>query len=659
MIDKTGSVTDSDLAAEKAAAKTLLNEFATAQEKPRVAIATFNVSRTNDARVVPGGHLTSTFGSDAGAGTGLYLAINAISNTTGETNIQAALQVSQDEFDSGYGDPQTPNYIVLISDGISNRPKTFPPLYPNSNGCYVCNCPQSRAAALSTRTNVVATGTKIFTIHFGDNSGLCSAAEIALGATFLNDSISSGSGYNFEGNTGNLAGIFDKISGYIACSSTGYTCGANCVNGTCQAASCPTPTPTATVTPTPASTATPTPTRTATPTLTFTATVTPTVTNTATTTPTVTNTATATATATNTATVTNTATLTPTATSTATVTPTATNTATVTNTATATPTATNTATVTNTATLTPTVTDTATVTPTATSTATVTNTATVTPTATNTATVTNTATLTPTVTDTATVTPTATDTATATVTATATATDTASVSVTPTDTPTPGGDSEFTPTPRPSATATATASATASPTATATDTPTTIPTLGLEGTLTPTVTPTATASSTPTSPIVEATCTDTNVFQELLLMDGSSRQQYTVVKRIASELLRASKNSAAVRRYVANSLKTASGLQIGSWTTTWSLPQTIRSCSASAQTVCVKVSNASKISQYSSNAAAMKAEALKLTNLLKRYGASALRQARHFESAASSSYLSAVKEAASIPTSSDACSIKA
>ena len=576
LIDKTGSVSNSELTAEKNAAKTLLNEFATAQEKPRVAIGSFNVQSFSDAELLA--TLTSSYGADGSPGTGLYQAINNISGTDGNTNLVSPLNLANDHLLSGFGDPQTPDYIVLISDGIANRPTTFPPTYPNSTGCGSCDCPQARAAAASTATTIKNLGTKIFAIRFGDNTGTCNSAQVQLGGQFLDQEISSGPGYYFEGSTANLSEIFDKISGFISCSSNNYQCGADCVSGVCQPITCPTSTPTTTPTRTPTSTATPTNTPTLTPTITPTATPTstPTRTPTITQTPTRTPTATPTVTPTVTPTATKTPTVTPTSTNTPTVTPTATNTPTVTPTATNTPTVTPTAT--NTPTVTPTATNTPTVTPTVTPTST--NTPTVTPTNTPTQTPTNTPTVTPTATNTPTVTPTNTPTQTPTNTPTVTPTATNTPTVTPTNTPTE------TPTNTPTSTPTATNTPTVTPTSTPTETPTNTPTA------TPTNTPTQTPTATPEPQIA---CKVFDVTNALTQLDGNGAAQNSLIKKAAQRVIKISKNSKA-KSEAKKLLALSSSTYTNVWTLVWQIGTTINVCETDTQSSSVLCQTSSLVS---------------------------------------------------------------
>ena len=403
MLDRTGSMSSSDLADENAAAKSLLDFFSISSPAPHVGIGAFGGTDGSSASIVHG--LTTSFGP-------LYTAIDTAtgSNSNVGTNLQDAVTVGQAEL-VGPNSGSSHKILIIISDGDPNEP----------SGTTSVNIEDALDAADAAK--LAGTGTEIFTIHFGSNpSGFAGPELLAAMATGTvpastlptpyrnatpshqpgsDDDKATAAAENADGDhfyisptSADLQGIIVQISETI--------CGT------------PTPTPTPTNTPT----VTPTPTRTPTNTPTNTPTQTPTVTPTATRTPTNTPTQTPTMTPTVTRTPTNTPTVTPTATNTPTQTPTVTPTAT--RTPTNTPTVTSTAT--RTPTNTPTVTPTATRTPTNTRTNTPTQTATVTPTATRTPTNTLTATPTRTPTSTPTQTPTSTPTATPTATRTATPT---------------------------------------------------------------------------------------------------------------------------------------------------------------------------------------------------------------------------------------------
>jgi len=640
MIDRTGSIMPADLDLEKNAAILLLNDFANVNPKPRIAIGSFN-GTTDGGTGYPGAArihaaLTSNYGTQSPA-TGLYAAIGNIIDSSGRTNLGAALSTASSQFSLPV-DPSRPRYIVLISDGIPNRP-------PNDTTCGTCGCQNAYDFADSNALSAETTyGAAIFAIHYGGLNSGC-PGEPANGTAFMQTHMATFPNYYFSGD--NLMGVFDQIAHQISCTPTPTA----------------TPTPTKTATPCPTLTFTPTATRTPTPTATYTLTPTrtptptytpcPTLTNTPTATSTATKTATPTSTVTNTATPTKTSTPTATATKTATATytpcPTLTITATATATATKTPTPTSTATKTATFTPCPTLTSTATPTrtstPTATSTATATKTSTPTytpcPTLTNTPTPTSTATSTgtvtpcPTSTNTATPTrtqtpsPTATYTSTPTRTPTSTSTQTPCPTLTrtstPTSTPTRTPTLTQTPCPTSTATRTPTPSASSTPTSTATSTPTG----------TPPNTPTATNTATPTPTgnrdckgVLNGTavldrcgecggdgksclgCSDVNIKSVQFALDSSALKQKGLVKSTASLLGSVGHKDKTIKKYVTRVKVQADKLYKSNWQLTWSIPQVITTCSNNI--FCAQNDNSANIDQFVANSSTF----LELTNTL-------------------------------------------
>ncbi len=222
MIDKTGSITDSDLTLEKTAAKGLLNSFSAAVvNKPRFAIGTFNVEEGPDARIVAGGELTDVYGADnidPNLDSGLYAAINDINSPNGFTNLSEAFDVAQAELsahaaDAGYADYA--DYIIIISDGVTNRPSS-----PTPSSCSTGTPGDS---ALASATNAKNAGTTIFTLHYGTDSP-CAAGT---GSAFLLQ-LSSGPAYYFEANA-DLSGIFDLIADFLGCNDND-----SCTTDTCN-----------------------------------------------------------------------------------------------------------------------------------------------------------------------------------------------------------------------------------------------------------------------------------------------------------------------------------------------------------------------------------------------------------------------------------------
>lgn len=234
MLDLTGSTSASDLNLEKEATRSLLRYFAALTPKPRVAIGSFNVrdgkatSPTDAARIVPGGDLTSEYGSES-AGTGLFGAINTIVNPQGYTDIGAAITVAQTHLENQ--NSTGARFIILISDGTSNRPG--PATY---SGCDPCGCSNAQAAASIAATDAKVKGTAIVGVHYVGNAFNSTCPnEPAAGFNFLKNSIVSSESLFLNG-TGNLESIFSRISCTVKCddgnSCTTETC--NATTGACE-----------------------------------------------------------------------------------------------------------------------------------------------------------------------------------------------------------------------------------------------------------------------------------------------------------------------------------------------------------------------------------------------------------------------------------------
>ena len=434
MLDRTGSMSSTDLTNERTAAKAFLSSFAGALTPPLIGVGDFGDNANGGVEAYLEHSLTRSLspapygdddvGNDSDGD--LYDSVENVtaSNSSVGTNIADALSVANAELNNG----TTANRaVILISDGDASEPT---------------NATTGREAAYDQADAIKLAGRQVFTIHFGsDPSGFAGhelMAALASGAT----APPATDGHNTHGHqsgaaddqTTAAAENGDGDNFFIAPTSADMTAVLQQIAGQfCQ--SLPTPTRTGTAT----STATATATRTPTATATGTATNTPVSTATATRTPVDTATATATVTHTPADTATATATATHTPADTATATATATRTPADTATATATVTATSVDTATATATVTETPVDTATATATVTQTPVDTATATATPSETPVDTATATATVTQTPADTATATATTTDTPidTATPTATATSTATGTATATPSNTPTP------------------------------------------------------------------------------------------------------------------------------------------------------------------------------------------------------------------------------
>jgi hypothetical protein len=224
MIDKTGSISSEDLKNEQNAAKTLLNFFNSALTKPRIAVGTFNEtnnkpskknpSEPDYARIVDGGSLTNVYGADGNNSTGLYAAVNNISNPSGSTDIGAAIKAAQGELAANGSSIY--RFIILISDGVTNLPET--PVLNKCSGGTPGESANHEADAAE------LAGSKIFAVHFG-NDGSCPAGT---GVNFLKDNIATTLAFFYEGNT-DLPAIFSQLSQSIVCEDNN-----DCTVGACN-----------------------------------------------------------------------------------------------------------------------------------------------------------------------------------------------------------------------------------------------------------------------------------------------------------------------------------------------------------------------------------------------------------------------------------------
>src|SRR5690606_34325920 len=110
----------------------------------------------------------------------LYGYSNASPFTCGLSPLGAALEASGQHVFSGWGDPQTPNYSIIVSNGRPNK-------LSNGNNCNnLCDCPDARNEAIAKRNAMVAQGTRVFVVYLNEvNCNSCSAAQINAGKAFL------------------------------------------------------------------------------------------------------------------------------------------------------------------------------------------------------------------------------------------------------------------------------------------------------------------------------------------------------------------------------------------------------------------------------------------------------------------------------------------
>lgn len=145
MLDRTGSMSSSDLASERTAANGLLDLYDNLTPPPKTAVGVFGgvgYSEPYNAQIVQG--LSSVY-------TTLYAAITTgLATGNGYTNLASAISTAQAEFNA-HGTAGREKVLILLSDGGTNRPTSDP-----------------YGLAYTAANNAKLAGTKIFTIHFGD-----------------------------------------------------------------------------------------------------------------------------------------------------------------------------------------------------------------------------------------------------------------------------------------------------------------------------------------------------------------------------------------------------------------------------------------------------------------------------------------------------------
>jgi len=230
MLDTTGSMSAAAIRAGKDAIKALLDFFKTSPIRPRVSIGIFGCSDyTNPgggsyecddlqtlnaefAYVDPNRPPTSDYGQSEPAPTGLYAYIECTEGPfpatciypnichpgsswipcpgLGGTDLKAAIDVAQTVLPS----PDSPNYIIIISDGIP----TFPPVGLNCNGVS-CYCQAGKDAAVSAKEAAEALGTTIVAVHDwyqGECGGPPLYEEPSRGRAFMRDELATASPTN-------------------------------------------------------------------------------------------------------------------------------------------------------------------------------------------------------------------------------------------------------------------------------------------------------------------------------------------------------------------------------------------------------------------------------------------------------------------------------
>lgn len=231
LIDLSGGMSHAQIQAQKAGATHLLNLFDDLVVKPRVAVGTFNSvcasygecynPLLDEARIVVplSSNYTSHLAALAPGGT--IQGQGPGGSGLGGTNMEEAIQEAQEHLASN-GDPNLPNYLILISDGDPNLPG-----YYISFECGNCWCPQAEAAGAAAADAARSAGTDIFSIHVGATS--CGGNEYLR--DYIADNVSK---HFFSG--GAFEGPFFEIAQAIQCddnrSCTADTC--NESSGQCE-----------------------------------------------------------------------------------------------------------------------------------------------------------------------------------------------------------------------------------------------------------------------------------------------------------------------------------------------------------------------------------------------------------------------------------------
>ncbi|MGB0716276.1 MAG: hypothetical protein ACPGXK_10380 [Phycisphaerae bacterium] len=239
MIDRTGSTNASELGEQRDAVTDLLAEFdALPLTKPRVAIGSFNGpcafsqsgcgAITDRARILSS--LNGSYGDDEMGCDGdgdVYDTVDCITTgpTSGQTDLSTAIDVCQAELDAN-ANPSTPNYIIVITDGIPN--------IPNNSPCTgFCDCQFARDAAATAADNARAAGTQVFAVHYTGTGAGCSAADDVVAINFLQTEIADDADSYLEGDDG-LSQIFTETVDELSCDDMDECTNDTCVDDKCS-----------------------------------------------------------------------------------------------------------------------------------------------------------------------------------------------------------------------------------------------------------------------------------------------------------------------------------------------------------------------------------------------------------------------------------------
>ena len=187
--DFTGSTSAFNLSEQKRAANELLDFFESAAIRPNIGYVTFNTRNALPdlhARTVQ--TITSDYDLlrnlvDENLDNGEIAGVGGDPVAAGGTHIGAAIDAAQAEL-AANANPATTNYMILISDGDTNRPSQLVT-------CNSCSCPESEELAAAASQSAIATGTILFTVHY-NGSDFCPMenGEVS-GRYFLREEVAS------------------------------------------------------------------------------------------------------------------------------------------------------------------------------------------------------------------------------------------------------------------------------------------------------------------------------------------------------------------------------------------------------------------------------------------------------------------------------------
>lgn len=213
MIDRSSSATLLDLYRQMGAVRALWVYFSSLSPRPYVAVGSYNVLTDKDpstsARIdIP---LTQNYGP---AHPELNDVLLGMLSTGGGTDIGVAIEVARDHMVSlATGEP---GYVVLMSDGVPNRPGS-----PNYISCDTCGCATAYQAAADAADTVDGAffnslGT-VVAVHFNSTGFDCSGSgEPATGVNFLETDIATSPDWFFSGEPSLHSAMID-VGNKIVC----------------------------------------------------------------------------------------------------------------------------------------------------------------------------------------------------------------------------------------------------------------------------------------------------------------------------------------------------------------------------------------------------------------------------------------------------------